>query len=129
MAWDSGRWPNFSQQELSCKCGCGCFVSDEHALDCLQALRNEMGRLVVTSATRCEHHNAAEGGAPASEHLNGRAFDISLAGHDRGRMLAAARKCGFQGFGYGTAFLHVDTGRKRTWDYGAVSRMAWKGLI
>lgn len=126
MTW---RWPNFTERELSCKCGCGSFVRDEKALDALQKLRNEMGKLTITSATRCKKHNTAEGGAPSSEHLNGRAFDVSLAGHDRGRMLAAAKKAGFTGFGFAVSFLHVDTGRRRTWDYGAASKLAWKAYI
>jgi uncharacterized protein YcbK (DUF882 family) len=129
MSWDAKRWPNFTRPELSCKCGCGTFVQDDKALDALQRLRNDMGKLTINSATRCKKHNAAEGGAPSSEHVNGRAFDVSVVGHDRGRLLAAARKAGFTGFGFANSFLHVDTGKKRHWDYGAASRAAWKGIM
>jgi len=103
-------------------------VLDEQALDALQTLRNEMGPLIINSGTRCNVHNEKEGGKPSSEHLKGRAFDISLIGHDRGRLLGAAKKSGFRGFGFGMGFLHVDTGRSRSWDYGPGSRAAWSNI-
>lgn len=130
MAWDTHRWPNFSEKELRCKCRCKLFIQNDDALDKLQALRTFLGRpLVINSATRCEKHNAAEGGAPGSLHLTGQAFDLAIGDHDRKVLLEAAGTVGFTGFGFGQNFLHVDTGRKRFWDYGPGSRKAWKGII
>lgn len=126
--WDKARWPNFTQKELSCP-HCGAFIQNDHALDCLQKLRNLMGvPLLINSAYRCKIKNELEGGAPSSEHLNGRAFDIHIGAHDRKDLLAKARIAGFKGFGFGRAFLHVDTGRERHWDYGPASRTAWEGI-
>lgn len=127
-AWDKDRWPNFTQAELSCRCGCGLFIQNDAALDALQALRNAIGPLTINSATRCHQHNADEGGAPGSKHLSGEAFDIEIGTHDRGELLRAAGQVGFHGFGFGVTFLHVDTGPKRFWDYGATSRAAWRGV-
>lgn len=128
MTWDKARWPNFSRAELACHCGKKCFVQNDDALDKLQALRNILGPLTINSASRCADYNASEGGAPASKHLTGEAFDIAIGKTNRGDLLKAAGKVGFTGFGFGTNFLHVDTGRKRFWDYGPASRKAWKGI-
>lgn len=129
MTFDQDRWPNFTQQELSCRCGCGTFICEEDSLDRLQALRNALGKpVVVRSASRCEKHNAAEGGARHSQHLLGKAFDIETEGHDPAVMFHEAERAGFHGFGLGRDFLHVDTGPARRWDYGAASREAWRGV-
>lgn len=128
MPWDKARWPNFKQTEIECKC-CGLFIIDEHALDCLQKLRNLMGKaLTVDSAVRCVKHNKECNGAENSMHLYGRAFDIALGGHDKQKLRDMAKASGFTGFGYGATFLHVDTGKDRWWDYGPPSRKVWKGI-
>ncbi len=130
MIFDSARWPNFTQDELSCHCGCGLFIRNDKALDALQALRIAMGApLTVNSATRCPRHNAAEGGKPASAHLTGKGFDIKIGEHDRAVLLDEAERAGFTGFGFGLTILHVDVGRKRQWDYGTASREAWRGIM
>jgi uncharacterized protein YcbK (DUF882 family) len=79
-------------------------------------MREIVGKpMVILSAYRSPLHNARVGGAPLSQHRNGTAFDIALKGHDRHALLRAARAAGFTGFGFYSTFLHVDTGRKRTW--------------
>ena len=56
-----------------------------------------------------------------SQHFNGTALDLSTAGMDNAtklRLVAAAQRAGFTGFGFGNSILHVDTGPRRHWSYG-----------
>ena len=106
-AW---RWPNFSPAEIACR-GSGKLLVNEAALDGLQALRDRLGKpLIVLSGYRSAEHNRAVGGAKASKHMEGIAFDIAMANHDPKAFEAAAREVGFQGFGYypRSGFIHID---------------------
>lgn len=73
--------------------------------------------MIVNSAYRSPEHNKAVGGAKASQHLNGCAFDISMANHDPASFIAMARKAGFKGIGTypRSNFVHIDTGPARVW--------------
>jgi len=88
------------------------------ALDKLQALRDRIGRpLIVNSAYRSPGYNQRIGGAKHSMHLQGAAFDISMANHDPENFEAAARTVDFTGFGFYPRqnFMHIDIGRARQW--------------
>lgn len=120
------RWPSFSPHEIACR-HCGAVRVDEAALGALQRLRDILGRpVILTSAYRCPAHNAMIGGAPLSAHKLGIAFDISLNGHDRHAVLAAAQQAGFGSFGLYQTFLHVDTRQGRKW-FGAGGEQTWNG--
>ena len=122
--WDVDRWPNFKPIELSCK-HCGEYYHDPKVLDALQAVRRNVDRpLIINSAHRCALHNVRSGGAPFSQHLK-IAVDIDLRGHDKKKLVGAAKKAGFTGFGYAASFLHLDMGRARSWFYGPISRKVW----
>lgn len=113
-AW---RWPDFSPAEIACR-GTGRLLVNEDALGRLQVLRNALGRpMIVNSAYRSPEHNARVGGTPKSQHLQGAAFDISMANHDPGDFIAAARTAGFTGIGTypRSNFIHIDTGPARSW--------------
>jgi len=113
-AW---RWPNFSPAEIACR-GTGKLLVNDEALDKLQALRNCLRKpLIVRSAYRTPEHNRAVGGAKASKHLEGIAFDVAMANHDPEALEAAAREVGFVGFGFypRSGFIHVDLGPARSW--------------
>ena len=113
-AW---RWPDFSPAEIACR-GTGRLLVNEDALDRLQALRNVLGRpMIVNSAYRSPEHNTRVGGAQKSQHLQGAAFDISMANHDPADFIAAARKTGFRGIGTypRSNFIHIDIGPARNW--------------
>ncbi len=113
-AW---RWPNFSPAEIACR-GTGKLLLNEDALDKLQELRVTLGKpLIVTSAYRSPEHNRKVGGAKGSKHLEGSAFDISMANHNPASFIAAARKAGFKGIGTypRSNFVHIDTGPARSW--------------
>lgn len=111
------RWPNFSAAEIACR-GTGAIKINTDAMDKLQALRDRLGKpLIVRSAYRSPEHNRAVGGAPASKHMQGTAYDIAMANHDPAAFEAAARAVGFLGFGYypRSGFMHIDLGPARSW--------------
>ena len=111
------RWRNFSPAEIACR-GTGQLKLHSEALDKLQALRDRLGKpLIIRSAYRSPEHNRAVGGAPASKHMDGTAFDVAMSNHDPIAFEAAAREVGFLGFGYypRSGFMHVDLGPKRSW--------------
>ena len=94
------RWPNFSPAEIACR-GTGAIKINTEAMDKLQSLRNRLGKpLIVRSGYRSPSHNRAVGGAPASKHMLGTAFDIAMSNHDPAAFEAAAREVGFLGFGF-----------------------------
>jgi len=111
------RWPNFSPAEIACR-GSGSLRLNEEALDKLQALRDRLGKpLIIRSAYRTPEHNRAVGGAKASKHMDGTAFDIAMSNHDPVAFEAAARAVGFLGFGFypRSGFIHIDLGPARIW--------------
>ncbi|MBW6496278.1 MAG: DUF882 domain-containing protein [Burkholderiaceae bacterium] len=113
-AW---HWPNFSPAEIACR-GTGALKLDTEAMDRLQSLRAALGKpMLVLSGYRSPAHNKAVGGAPASKHMDGTAFDIAMANHDPVAFEAAARKAGFLGFGFypRSGFMHIDLGPAREW--------------
>ncbi|MEI4235243.1 YcbK family protein [Roseovarius sp. D22-M7] len=111
------RWKNFSPAEIACR-GTGQIKLHPEALDKLQALRDRLGKpLIVNSGYRSPEHNRAVGGAKRSKHMEGTAFDISMANHDPKTFEQAAREVGFLGFGTypRSNFMHVDLGPARQW--------------
>lgn len=113
-AW---HWPNFSPAEIACR-GTGSIKINTEAMDKLQALRDRLGKpLIVRSAYRSPSHNRAVGGAPASTHMLGTAFDVSMSNHDPATFAKAARAVGFLGFGTypRSGFMHIDLGPARSW--------------
>jgi len=69
---------NFSLSEFICRCGC-CYDDIELQLvKNLQVLRDRlMVPIYINSGCRCAKHNEAVRGNPNSQHLWGRAADIS----------------------------------------------------
>jgi hypothetical protein len=111
------RWKNFSPAEIACR-GTGQLKLVPEALDRLQELRDLLVKpLIVRSAYRSPEHNRAVGGAKASKHMDGMAFDIAMANHEPTAFEAAAREVGFLGFGYypRSGFMHIDLGPARSW--------------
>jgi uncharacterized protein YcbK (DUF882 family) len=76
----------------------------------------------VISGYRSPHTNArlnarSSGVAKKSLHMEGRAIDVRLVGHDLGKLRDAALGMQRGGVGYyaGSRFVHLDTGRVRSW--------------
>ena len=111
------RWPNFTAREMASKRE-GELLIDPPSMDRLQTLRNNLARpMVITSAYRSAAHNKAVGGASASLHMEGKAFDVVVGNHDPHAFIAAARTAGFTGIGTypRQGFIHIDTGPARVW--------------
>lgn len=71
---------NFKLEEFKCKCGKYCTgypaALDIQYLKNLQKVRNKFGSVKITSAMRCNTHNANVGGSSGSRHKLGKAADI-----------------------------------------------------
>jgi hypothetical protein len=96
-------------------------------MDKLQSLRNRLSKpLIVGSGYRSPSYNRAVGGAPASKHMLGTAFDIGMSNHDPVAIAEAARAVGFLGFGIypRSGFMHNDLGPARSWGEAFASRVA-----
>lgn len=110
---DKWPWPNFTPQEIACR-GTGKLLVNDRAMDMLQTLRDRLGKpMKINSGYRSPEHNSAVGGAPQSKHMQGIAFDVSMAGHDPQIFMATARAAGFKGIGEYPVlgFCHIDARR------------------
>lgn len=112
---------NFKVQEFACQ-HCREIKIDINLLVKLEELRKAVGNkpLVIRSAYRCPVHNKNVGGASKSQHLYGKAVDISH--HNIGRALLerhADRIFSKGGVGMGgNNIVHVDTRNgKARWRY------------
>ena len=75
---------NLSRYEMACNCGCGFDTVDFDLVHTLQdavdhfALKYGDCKVIITGPNRCPTHNKANGGAPNSQHLYGKAADHKL---------------------------------------------------
>ena len=102
---------NFSHEELACPC-CQGLDLDPKLLTRLQALRDILGYpLQINSGYRCPDHNAKIGGSKTSQHLLGKALDIStrpMSGAQKHQFLRQALALRFSGVGVYQTFIHID---------------------
>lgn len=118
-------WKSFTPEEIACR-GTGKIRISKIAMNNLQRLRDALGApMIINSAYRSPEHNVRVGGAKNSYHVQGLAFDVSMANHDPEVFERAALANGFTGLGFYPpkkgGFIHIDIGPRRTWG----SR--WKG--
>lgn len=102
---------HFSEEELSCKCGCGQLIINTELIGVLEFIRARFMRpVIVYSANRCPAHNEACGGVADSQHLYGRAADIYVEGIPLDSIARAAEQAGADGIGVyrDDMFVHVD---------------------
>ncbi|WP_422452439.1 D-Ala-D-Ala carboxypeptidase family metallohydrolase [Endozoicomonas sp. ALC066] len=122
-------WPNFSYQELACKCGqcsadSGRQISPE-LMSQVQILREICGfPFEISSAYRCQNHPAEARKSRPGTHNKGLAVDILVNGYQAHHLLTEALKLGtFTGIGisqkgdYHRRFIHLDISRagNRPW--------------
>ena len=74
---------NFKLKEFKCKCGCDMplevYENIIKLASQLQFLRDYTGRpITINSAYRCPEHNKKVGGSKTSQHLSGKAADITI---------------------------------------------------
>ena len=117
---------NFSLDEFQCKCGCDMPRSVMENIfklsDQLQILRDIYGAIDVNSAYRCKSHNESIGSKSTSQHILGKAADIT-AGLKPGELADVIEEdidnnvVKFGGLGRYNTFTHVDVrDSKARWD-------------
>lgn len=121
----------FSAREFRCKCGrpeCDARPPTARLLRKLDELREAWARpLIVVSGGRCEYHNAREGGATGSKHVNGEAADFFFPDEEEKlEFVRLATRLKFGGIGWGVVGdgrVHLDVRRRMpgsgpaTWRY------------
>jgi zinc D-Ala-D-Ala carboxypeptidase len=103
------------RDKFACKCGCGKNEIDPRVVTLHQAIEEEcMVEIGVNSGFRCQKHNKAVGGEPASSHLRGLAADLSAkTSRERYGIIRAALHHGVSRIGIGKGFVHVDIDRSK----------------
>lgn len=115
---------NFKINEFVCKCGCNSVKYNYLLVKKLQAVREVVGRINISSAYRCPKWNKQVGGATGSGHLQGDAADIK----SDVNIYKLARQCYLAGFNRigisdqkhtsGKYYLHVGLGTQPSyWVY------------
>lgn len=122
---DWSRWSDFSESEFACS-HCGEVHMDPEFMDKMQALRDRIGRIVVSSGYRCPEYNQRISSTGANgPHTTGRAVDVLAGTRKAYHILEDALDLGFTGIGIsqreGSRFLHLDTledsPRPNVWTY------------
>ena len=110
---------NFTVKEFACKDGNVAVLIDDKLVDGLQKIRTHFGKPIhINSAYRTPAHNKAVGGSPNSQHLQGKAADIVIAGVSPLTVAQYAESIGMGGIGLYDGFTHVDSrDNKSKWDY------------
>lgn len=110
-AWDPDLTPSFKPEEMACRCGrcIGHALMHARFMQRLQAMRDRVGPIVVTSGYRCPDHPAERRKEKPGAHAQGRAADLLC--RDAGprfRLIEAALAVGMTGIGVASGFIHVD---------------------
>lgn len=113
--------PHFSSTEFDCSCNystCAKTLISDSLIHMLEQLRTAVGTPIhINSGYRCERHNAKIGGEPHSQHVLGKAADISRSDKalwSESERLFAEEVCKNGGLGlYSTPggrylFFHID---------------------
>lgn len=107
---DWSKYPNFTPKEMGCKCGnCdGSAHMDQVFMEKLQAIRDVVGPMSITSAYRCPLHPVEAKKAKPGMHGQGRAVDVAMVDGERMKLIRFAMVKGMRGFGFGKTFQHID---------------------
>ncbi|MCL1974705.1 MAG: D-Ala-D-Ala carboxypeptidase family metallohydrolase [Firmicutes bacterium] len=105
---------NFKVEEMACKDGGDEIRIDSELIAILQKIRDYVKCSVnINSGYRSPIYNAKVGGSPNSQHIQGKAADISLSGITPLQVAQYAESLGVGGIGYAPAgqgnFVHLDT--------------------
>lgn len=104
---------NFKLSEFACNDNSEEILLDMELVNRLQQLRDDIGKpITVHSGYRNEEYNKRVGGVSSSQHLLGKAADISVKGIDPTELSRYAKIVGFKGVGIYKDFLHVDVREK-----------------
>ena len=123
-SWPKDRWPNFSFSEMSCQ-HCGECDMNEDFMDDLQAMREQVGPMTITSGYRCPEHGIEILKKAPGSHSKGVAVDVACRGQGAFNVLRAALEQGMVGIGVSqqgdSRFIHLDqlsaSYRPTIWSY------------
>jgi len=100
----------FKRAEFACKCGCGFDTIDYGLVKVLEQVREYFGKPVtINSACRCKTYNKSIGSTDASQHVLGRASDISVKDTPPSAVADYAESLNVGGLGRYATFTHIDT--------------------
>lgn len=106
--WDQ-KWKNFNLDEFKCQCGCGHVSIHSDLLNLLQAARDVLGPLQITSAYRCPDHNAAVSSTGENgPHTTSKAVDIHVSNSQHRKKLIDYFASKVNGLGIAKTFIHID---------------------
>jgi len=104
--------------DFACRC-CGKNLVRKELVQLVKKSERVGFNITIHSGYRCKEHNRAVGGAPRSQHLYGKAADISVPRDEMdclGHVLWALWHCKvIGGISRYKTFFHIDTGRHRKW--------------
>lgn len=102
---------NFKVKEFICKDGSDLILIDEHLIEILQKLRDYKNTPIkIISGYRTASYNLKCGGATNSQHIKGRAVDISFINGDNLDIVKYIRKCDLNmSIGLYDDYVHIDT--------------------
>jgi len=118
---------HFKATEFACKCKerglatdstwCGGQEwVDRNLVLLLETLRQRLQKpIYVVSGCRCPRYNPHVGGAPASQHMRGKAADIQVAGLSPYELAEECLKVGFPSVATYPTFVHVDVREVAPW--------------
>ena len=111
---------HFKQSEFACRCGCGLSNPDPELVRMLDKARGISGCAYrITSASRCEKHNAEVSDCKNPEdspHLKGLAADIACSdSFARIRIVIGLILAGFRRIGISKLHVHVDAESGKPW--------------
>ena len=105
--------PHFTTAEFDCKCRhatCRVTYVDEALVLKLEEARAILGcPIYINSGFRCTYHNQKIRGKPGSQHLQGKAVDITTRGKHTPKQLVKVVGQLFDGVGVYPTWVHVDT--------------------
>jgi uncharacterized protein YcbK (DUF882 family) len=114
---DAQLSPHFKRKEFLCQCKkCNFAQPDSELLIALEQIRTYFNKpVLITSACRCESHNAKVGGAPDSAHKQGIAADIVVKDVSPAEVQSIVSTWFAHCYGIGSynTFTHIDVRHKK----------------
>ena len=107
---------HFSREEFTCHCGCGFDTVDCGLLNILEMVRQHFhAALAINSAARCLEYNRKIGSKDTSQHVLGKAADITVKGVAPKEVadFVESKTPDIGGIGRYKGFTHVDVRDKR----------------
>ncbi len=110
------KWKHFTEEELTCKCGCARQEMDGVFMTKIESMRLDAGfQFIVKSAYRCPDYNdRISSTGKNGPHTAGRAMDIGVSGNKAHALLDLSFSYGMTGAGisqkgdHNSRFIHLD---------------------